>query len=255
MIRAHERGLDVRVITEAKWAGWGYEKLRSKGVRVKLDRNKALMHDKFAVIDRDLVWTGSYNLTESGARINHDNALLVRSRLLNENYAKEFAEMWEGQFGPGSPRNTRRLLRVGGVLVENYFSPEDHPAKRVVELIDGAKRTVDVAMYSFTSKGIARALVRARERGVVVRVVMDDRQARGKHSVDELLRARGIPVFLDGPKKTLHHKFMVVDTQLVLTGSYNFTTSAERRNDENLIVIHSPDLARVYLREMERLVR
>ena len=102
----------------------------------------------------------------------------------------------------------------------------------------------DVAMFSFTSRPLARALVRAAQRGVRVRVVLDDGQAKSKYSKYRFLVNKGIPVKLDNRSAYMHHKFAVIDHKMVITGSYNWTASAKKRNDENLVVLRDPEFVR-----------
>jgi len=101
-----------------------------------------------------------------------------------------------------------------------------------------------VAMFSFTSRPLARALVRAAQRGVRVRVVQDDGQAKSKYSKYRFLVNKGIPVKLDNRSAYMHHKFAVIDHKMVITGSYNWTASAKKRNDENLVVLRDPEFVR-----------
>jgi phosphatidylserine/phosphatidylglycerophosphate/cardiolipin synthase-like enzyme len=95
-------------------------------------------------------------------------------------------------------------------------------------------------------------LVRTRDRGVEVRVVIEGDQAGGRGSEYENLFRAGVDVRLDGNPYLMHHKFMVVDGKIVVTGSYNWSYSAEEKNDENLIVVSGPDIARLYEAEFSR---
>jgi phosphatidylserine/phosphatidylglycerophosphate/cardiolipin synthase-like enzyme len=132
------------------------------------------------------------------------------------------------------------------------FSRADNCSAIIIKLIDSAQRYVHVAVYSFTLDCIRDALIRARDRGVEVKVVMERDQAGERGSeYENLLRAR-VDVRLDGNPYLMHHKFMVVDGKIVVTGSYNWSYSAEERNDENLVVISSPDIARLYEAEFSR---
>lgn len=122
----------------------------------------------------------------------------------------------------------------------------------LVKLIDAAKSRVHVAVYSFTNDVIADALIRARMRGVEVLVVMDAEQAAGRGSEYSGLKATGVEVRLDGNPYLMHHKFMVVDDSIVVTGSYNWSAAAEERNDENLVVIVWEEANRLFETEFQR---
>jgi phosphatidylserine/phosphatidylglycerophosphate/cardiolipin synthase-like enzyme len=133
-----------------------------------------------------------------------------------------------------------------------YFCPEDSCGNAVISLIDRANRSVDVAMYSFTHEGIADALIRAKERGVIVRVIIESEQV-SSYSQYGRLRAAGIEVKLDKNPYLMHNKFAVVDGKVVATGSFNYTESADKKNDENLIIIWDPEIASKYESEFEEM--
>jgi len=125
------------------------------------------------------------------------------------------------------------------VSISPYFSPHGGCTSKVISEINRAKNRIDVAVFSFTSKPIAKALIKAHNRGVKVRVIIDRGTARARNCVGPVLEAAGIPVrYKKGSGGGLmHHKYGVIDGKVLLTGSFNWTMSAEKRNDENLIVI------------------
>ncbi|GAB6077083.1 phospholipase D family nuclease [Desulfurobacterium crinifex] len=125
------------------------------------------------------------------------------------------------------------------VSISPYFSPRGGCTSTVISEINRAKNHIDVAVFSFTSKSIARALIKAHNRGVRVRVIIDQGTARSKNCVGPVLEAAGIPVrYKKGNGGGLmHHKYAVIDGKILITGSFNWTVSAEKRNDENLVVI------------------
>jgi phosphatidylserine/phosphatidylglycerophosphate/cardiolipin synthase-like enzyme len=132
------------------------------------------------------------------------------------------------------------------------FSRVDDCSSIIIKLIDSAERYVHVAIYSFTLDSLGDALVKAKNRGVEVKVVMEREQAEVKGSEYGRLLKAGINVRLDGNKYLMHHKFMVVDGRMVVTGSYNWSYGAEENNDENMIVVSNPDVARLYEAEFQR---
>lgn len=138
--------------------------------------------------------------------------------------------------------------------IQVYFSPNGHCEQAIVEELNRAKKTVLVLAYSFTSAPIARALGEAKDRGVEVQVILDKSQKRARYSVINYLQSHEIPVFIDIPHAIAHNKVMIVDGEDVITGSYNFTSSAEKRNAENLVIIRNdPQIASVYTREWHHL--
>ena len=106
--------------------------------------------------------------------------------------------------------------------------------------------------YSFTSAPIAEALVKARKRGVKVEVILDRSQMTYKYSSADFLVNSGIPTRIDAAHAIAHNKVMVIDNEVVITGSFNFTKAAEEKNAENLLVVHNKRLAAQYSENWRR---
>ncbi len=138
---------------------------------------------------------------------------------------------------------------------EAYFSPDGGVRARLLRQIDRARTSIDLAIFDFTSRELAAALVRARARGVGVRVVADPRQARGKRSEIPKLAAAGIPVHLLRGRGhgIMHEKFAVFDGRLVVTGSYNWTEAAEAQNFENALFVDDRGVVARFAARFERL--
>jgi phosphatidylserine/phosphatidylglycerophosphate/cardiolipin synthase-like enzyme len=126
-----------------------------------------------------------------------------------------------------------------------YFSPAGGCTEAVVREIAAAKKTILVQAYNFSSPPIAAALLAAHRRGVDVQVIEDKRASGEKKCQVPVLRKAGIKVLLDGVHPIAHNKVMVIDAATVLTGSFNWSTEAER-NAENLLVIRDAALAAKY---------
>jgi len=138
--------------------------------------------------------------------------------------------------------------------IQVFFSPYGGGQEAIVKEINGAKSEILVAMYFLTERDISRALVKAKERGVDVKVVLDQSQRTEKYAKGRFLSQKGVPVRYEyKPSGLLHDKFAVIDNRIVITGSFNWTASAESRNNENLLVIFSPDLAGKYKEEFLKL--
>ncbi len=145
-------------------------------------------------------------------------------------------------------------LRDGQVTVHNLcFSKTMDCASLIVSLIEGASSQVYVAVYSFTRDDVAQALINARERGVDVKVLIEDERANERGSEYGRLKDAGVDVRRDGNPDLMHHKFIVIDGAMVVTGSYNLSAAAEDRNDENIIVLLSEELAKKYEEEFMRM--
>ncbi len=125
------------------------------------------------------------------------------------------------------------------------------PTATLVGALDAARRTIRVQIYTLTARPIVAALIRARKRGVDVRAIVDRSQLReDPHDAAAVarLRAAGIPLRVDTVPGLMHDKIAIVDDATVLTGSFNYTWSAEHRNAENLLLIRDPALAALYAR-------
>jgi phosphatidylserine/phosphatidylglycerophosphate/cardiolipin synthase-like enzyme len=131
--------------------------------------------------------------------------------------------------------------------IHTYFSPNGGCTEAIVKAVGEAKKSVFVQAYYFTSEDIADALVKAKNRGVDVEVILDHSQKTEMPAMASYLSNAGIPTCIDSAHKIAHNKVMVIDGNEVLTGSFNFTNSAEESNAENLLVItHARKLAKAY---------
>ena len=121
-------------------------------------------------------------------------------------------------------------------LAEAHFSPGDTCRRRIVSLLAMARHTVDVCVFTITDDRISKALLEAHWRGVRVRVITDDDKSEDRGSDVEQLAHAGIRVRLDNSEHHMHHKFALVDSTYLVTGSYNWTRSAAAHNEENIVV-------------------
>jgi phosphatidylserine/phosphatidylglycerophosphate/cardiolipin synthase-like enzyme len=255
LIRAHERGVLVRLVVEQDSLDRPeIQELIAAGIPTVPDDRPSLMHNKFVIIDGVEVWTGSMNLTVNGAYRHLNNLVRVRSTRLAENFTVEFEEMFsEGYFGETVLENTPHpAITIDGVLIETYFSPDDDPSLRLIELILSAEESIDFMYYSFTSDPIADAILFQDSQGIAVRGVLDAYQEWvGLGGEYQRFKNQGLDVYLDDHPEKLHHKLLIIDQTIVVTGSYNLTRSAEVRNDENILIIHDREIAAVFLTEFE----
>lgn len=141
-----------------------------------------------------------------------------------------------------------------GATFEVAFSPRAGALGTVIRGIEGARHSILVAAYSFTSKPIATALLDAQQRGVKVAVVADERDNSKQYSAVTFLANNGVPVRLNGNYAIHHNKFMVIDGESVQTGSFNYSAAAVDKNAENVLLLsHVPALAQAYSGEWRRL--
>jgi phosphatidylserine/phosphatidylglycerophosphate/cardiolipin synthase-like enzyme len=141
---------------------------------------------------------------------------------------------------------------------EALFPPDEDGGARVVAVIGQARRQILVQAYVLTHRAIAEALVAARQRGVDVRVIADQEQAaKVETSLLGWLAEHEVPIWLDGQHAAAHNKTMVIDagqeSATVITGSFNFSNSAQYRNAENLLILRAnPALADQYADDWRR---
>ncbi len=258
LLEAHRRGLRVRLVVEAENADTPeLQALRDAGIPVHADTGEGLMHHKFLILDGSEVWTGSMNLTAESAYQDNNNLLRLRNPQAVADFQREFDEMFtDGLFGPASrPDTPFPVFAVDGGRVETYFSPDDGVLAHLLETASAAQEEICFLAFSFTSDDLGALLLSKAEAGVTVRGVFDEGQAHSNRGSEyPRLRAAGLDVHLDGNPGLMHHKVIVLDGQTVVTGSYNFSRSAEERNDETLLIIHLPEIAAAYQSECTRLV-
>lgn len=258
LIKAEKRGVKVRLVTDSSnLDGEAMRRISEAGIMiVSRDDGNGIMHDKFVVIDGREVWAGSLNLTWNGVNEDNNNFVRIDSDKAAADYAIEFDEMYtQKRFGPDSTSDTPYpTMILDGIPVEIYFAPEDHVQSKIIELVGHAKTSVDFLSLTFTLDNLSSALIAAEKRGVKVRGVFEEQNALTDSGSDYyMMRKAGLDVLLDGNSGLMHHKVMIIDHEIVVFGSYNFTSSADRRNDENLVIVTSANLAEQYETEFRRI--
>ena len=239
------KSIDVKVVMDSS-----NQEGQIKGQGIRLDNNEQLMHNKFCVFDGNSVITGSFNPTDNDNYHNNNNALVVYSRAIGENYEAEFGELWDGKFGKGG--NVRHpVVYINGIEMENYFCPEDKCASRITDLIKNAEKSAYFMSFSFTSDEIAEALIK--KKGLDIRGIFDSSRSSNKFSQFKRLNESGIIVKKDSGKYKMHHKVFIIDNQTVVTGSFNPTLSADTKNDENILIIHDKNITGLFLKEFDSL--
>jgi len=262
LIAAHNRGVDVRWVTDNEHGleaddepgGGQFAKLQNAGIEVRADTRTALMHNKFWIFDGLVLWTGSTNITENGVFVQDNNTIIFQAPELATIYEREFQEMWDGQFGPKSPSQlAEQSVVINGTPIQVIFTSEDPALETaIIPLINSATSSIRFLAFSFTDFPLANAMIQRMQQGVDVAGVMDKTQAGGQGAELGTLFCAGVPVRHDGNKQFMHNKVIVIDERYVITGSLNFSTSAEESNDENVIIIDNPDIARLYMQDFER---
>lgn len=256
LIRAHERGLTVRVLTDSEaLAKPSFRALQRAGIPLIGDRREALMHNKYIIIDDSEVWTGSLNLTGSGLNQDNNNLVRLHSAELARLFTADFEAMFEDDRfdDKESADASDSVVNLDGVKVEVFFSPNGGADDRIAELLSSATDRIDFLAYSFTSDSLAQALIAAAKSGVQVSGVMEADQVESNTGGEfENFQNAGLDVFQDGNSGLMHHKLIIIDQSIVIFGSYNFSRNAERSNNENLLIIHDAGLAAQFMPEVEQ---
>ncbi len=267
-IRAHKRGVKIRLVTDTDYFSNEFASaLVNAGIKIRPDGRSALMHNKFAIVDSNKLWTGSYNLTDSCSYKNNNNALCIYSKKIAEIYQKEFDEMFiDNKFGATSPstvENQQAEISINGekTLLEVYFAPEDKPNAKIHELLSRAKKEIYFMHFAFTANEISDMLIEKSKSGITVSGIFDSKLYRSTGPYSEFFKltsADSINIVLaNNPEGKLHHKVFIVDPTLpegfVITGSENSSSNGDRTNDENVIIIHNDKIAKAYFAEFRRL--
>jgi len=262
LIAAHNRGVDVRWVTDNEFGldsdtepGKGqFAMLQNAGIEIRADTRTALMHNKFWIFDGQILWTGSTNITKNGVFVQDNNTIVFFSTELSTIYEREFQEMWDGQFGPKSPSQlSEQSLVLNGIPIQVVFTSEDHALEEfIIPLVKQAASSIRFLAFSFTDFPLADAMIQRALQGVDVAGVIDKTQSGGTGSELKTLFCAKIPVRQDGNPQFMHNKIIIIDERWVITGSLNFSTSAETDNDENVIIIDNPEIARLYIQDFER---
>ena len=177
----------------------------------------------------------------------------MEDEILAKEFEKEFLEMFESKlFGSNSPHNTKTSFTINDIGIFLYFAPEVRVDKIIKAEILKAKSSIKIAAFAFTHKGILSALLQKQAQGVKVEFLLDSRLGKHRSSAAHVLREKQIPFNIYKGRGKLHHKFIIIDSETVLTGSFNFTQNASFRNDENLLVFKNMHIADEFEKEFQR---
>lgn len=257
LISAKERGVAVRVIMdESHMTGQMSSEVKNlikSGVNLRMlrgTRSYGVMHNKIGIMDDALLVTGSYNWTYAATFQNYDNVEFLTDGHFIDGYKKYWEWMWnystpvstqptpevpEGYYGR-PPADSDSPVQFNGMNLPDYvFSPYGAGEEMLLQAVNASQKSIDVASYSFYSQNLADALVRAKNRGVKVRVLMDANMGK-KTVISRFLVDNGVEfrwmVGRNG-KGAMHNKFGVFDGKLLETGSYNWTANAQKNCFEN----------------------
>lgn len=206
-----------------------------------------------AVLDDD----EKLELRQLGAGLARDRVRYLRNRafdLVRERWVDPaFAPMDLLRWLEQVVRTLDAVADPPPVEAQAWFSPGEDCLRKLRELCMGAKRSIDVCVYTVSDDRLTAALTDAHARGIAVRIISDDHKVHDAGSDMLRLRDHGLPVRLDASAFHMHHKFALFDGRRLATGSFNWTRSATEGNEENLIVTDDIRLVRAFAERFERL--
>jgi phosphatidylserine/phosphatidylglycerophosphate/cardiolipin synthase-like enzyme/DNA/RNA endonuclease YhcR with UshA esterase domain len=281
---AYNRGVRVRIITEGGNANAGLQSLDPNIPVVLSPVNPpayyGIMHNKFFIIDAEdtdaskpVVMTGSTNWSNDQLYNDRNNLVLVQDQSLAKVYQMEFEEMWGGsgplpvpanaKFGPDKTDNTPHEVNVAGTRVECFFSPSDNTNNQILRVINSADGELYFATLVFTRFDLAYGIeARVAVNNVMAAGIMDDSSGGSGTSFLIMQGVMGNNLLLfdhASQPGILHHKYLIVDQSVissdpaVLTGSHNWSSAANLRNDENILIIHRQEVANQFYQEFHNL--
>lgn len=204
-----------------------------------------IMHNKFFIVDGSKVWTGSTNVSGTGTGgYNANVACVIENETVAYWYTNEFNQMYENnQFhlDKSSTGKPKQLTLDNNTGISCYFSPQDSTVTgALLPLIRNAKNNINIAIFYLTHNEITSELIKAFNRGVEVRIILDATAATNGYTKHEILRAVGIPVKVENWGGKMHMKAATFDNEYLVLGSMNWTSAGDNTNDENTIIINNP---------------
>lgn len=268
---AKSRGVTVRYIASNTAFGNNDElaSLSSSIPMIQRPNDGEVMHNKFMIFDigntnKATIMSGSANHTNGSLGDDLNNIIFIQDQTLAQAYKTEFEEMWgsntnipnpsNAKFGDAKTDNTPHNFTVDGIDIELYFSPSDGTESKIVDAINSADTDINFAMLTYTANPIGDAMVNRINSGVTCRGIIHNTSYFGSE-FNALVNA-GADVTSTQTNTTItHHKYAIIDAgdvnsdPILLTGSHNWSNSAEDDFDENLLIIHDKFIAHEYLEE------
>jgi len=231
--------IKIRLFHDASTSQVGFAEL-GENIEQFIPETDGLMHKKILVIDKEKVWIGSANFTSS--------SLLAHDNLVAGLFSKEIASFCLDSSLPSLK------TKVGKQKVELWLLPHssDSALERILSLISSSKKTIKVAMFTWTHQKITDAIIEAHKRGVSVEAVIDTNSGFGSsQKVVEKLYKAGVNVGLSGRSALCHHKMAIIDDEILIVGSANWTRSAFKKNDECFLILF--DLTSTQTKKLQKL--
>ncbi len=216
LLAAQKRGVKIKGVVDSDSHGKNYycdTHLLHQHFDVVSDGKSYIMHHKFFIIDQNVLWTGSSNISDTGTGGYNSNGVIVsEDRAIIALYQQEFNQMRNGKFGIW-----KEEISKGGIKTKNskawvYFSPKSNTYEKGIKpLIQKATSYIYIPIFYLTHKPLAKELEKAYKKGVDIRIILDASAARNPYSIHEWLRQKGIHVKVENFGGKMHNKSMIVN--------------------------------------------
>ena len=259
LVNAKKRGVKIRWVCDFDKKNNNYypdtEKLKKYINSYKTDEEydkknpQAIMHNKFFIFDEKKVWTGSANITNTDLTdFNANYSILIQSQQIARIYKKEFEQMYYGNFHTHKKQIKKTIINFDkNTKIKILFSPQDKIIDNdIIPIILNAKKYIYIPIFFITHKEIENALIRAKRKGVEIKIINDATNAHSKYTIHKRLRKENIKVKTENYAGKMHIKGMFVDDEISIIGSMNFTKSANNKNDENIIIIYNKEITKYF---------
>ena len=252
LIKAQKRGVKIRGVVDSDTNNYNYysdTKLLYKYFNIISDHKHSIMHNKFFIFDKKIVWTGSSNISDTGTGgYNANNVVVIDSENIALLYQKEFNQMFiEKRFQNKKYKNSFKDIKVDNSIISLFFSPKsDTYNKAVKNLITNAKKYIYIPIFYLTHKQLFKDLKDAHKRGVDIKIILDASASGNRYSIHKQLQKIGVSVKIENFKGKMHIKSMIIDDKYFISGSMNYTDAGVNKNDENTLIVYNPILTKKY---------
>lgn len=248
LIKAKSRGVKTRIVYDKNNYYPQTQDIITLADQSSTDTPKIIMHNKFIIFDNKSVITGSMNFSKTGlSGFNSNCIFLINSKEVAQIYQEEFTQMLDGKFHNEKNPITHKTIKLGDSTITPLFSPKDKIiTKNILPLIDNAKNYIYIPAFILTHDGLSASLVKAKNRGVDIKLIIDATNPNNSRSKVKYLRQANISVKVENYAGKLHSKSIIIDDKYIISGSMNFSKSGENKNDENCLIILDERLARYY---------
>ncbi len=241
-----ERGVDVNIFYDPK----GSPRVRGLPEVAQVHRisNNGLMHQKILIVDEQMVFIGSANMTITSLRM-HDNLMVG---FMNQKAAKFLQQK--------TPQHSGYLkTTVGGQEIEIWLLPDPrgHALSDLRKKIRLATKSIRIALFTYTHPALIEEVIAAHHRGIEVSVIIDMHSGLGASAKGiQQMRKEGVNIFMSQGVQLMHHKFVWIDEKTLLTGSANWTKAAFYKNNDCFITLHNlTDEQKSFMKKLWRRIK